>query len=105
MVEQGQLDLNAKHWWLVGREQEVTVLEQVVERAKLGSRELVFIEGPSGAGKASIVQYLSHGHKSLFGSGKFGANPNSPFCRHCQCLRRFCQMYLPKQDDERRSIE
>ena len=79
MLEQGPLDLNAKHWWLVGREREVAILEEVVERAKLGSRELVFIEGPSGAGKASIVQYLSHGHKSLFANGKFGANPNSPF--------------------------
>jgi predicted ATPase len=79
MFEQERLDLNAKHWWLFGREREVAVLEDVMERAKCGSRELVFIEGPTGTGKASIVQHLSHGRKSLFASGKFDSNRNSPF--------------------------
>ncbi|KAI2495274.1 histidine kinase [Fragilaria crotonensis] len=79
MFEQERLDLNAKHWWLFGREPEVAVLEEVMERAEGGSRELVFIEGPPGTGKASLVHHLSHGHKSLFASGKFVASPNSPF--------------------------
>ncbi|KAI2506493.1 histidine kinase [Fragilaria crotonensis] len=79
MLEHERLDLNAKHWWLFGRERELAILDGALERASSGSRELVFVAGPSGMGKASIAEYLNHGQKCLFARGKFDAIPNAPF--------------------------
>ena len=79
MTEHERLDLNAKHWWLFGRERELAILDGALERASSGSRELVFVAGPSGMGKASIAEYLNHGQKCLFTRGKFDAVPNAPF--------------------------
>ena len=43
---------------LLGRDSEIRLLQECVERVSLGSSELLFVSGPSGVGKSSLVESL-----------------------------------------------
>lgn len=59
---------------LYGRETELTILKNIVNKVKNGSKEIVFLQGVSGSGKSSIARALSQNiivSKGFFLESKF----------------------------------
>ncbi|KAI2494884.1 PhoQ sensor [Fragilaria crotonensis] len=60
---------------LLGRDAEIKLLQECVDRVSLGSSELLFVSGSSGVGKSSLVESLRQGmeesDKFYLVSGKF----------------------------------
>lgn len=59
----------------MGPDAEIKLLQECVERVSVGSSELIFVSGPSGVGKSSLVESLRHGMEEsdeyYLVSGKF----------------------------------
>jgi predicted ATPase/GAF domain-containing protein/HPt (histidine-containing phosphotransfer) domain-containing protein len=89
---------------IVGRDAEVEALIQAYGRASSGQPTLVFVAGPSGIGKSSLVREL-HKHivqqRGAFAAGKFDQlERNTPHAALVQALTRVCKQLLGEPDEQ-----
>ncbi|MGN7300317.1 ATP-binding protein [Ferdinandcohnia sp. SAFN-114] len=83
-----------------GREQESTLLDQMLQHTLNGHQQTVFISGQSGSGKTALVRHLknrSMGKKVLFLEGKFDQLPkNIPYAPFTQALKTWVRFIISK---------
>ncbi|PTL78247.1 AAA family ATPase [Vitiosangium sp. GDMCC 1.1324] len=87
---------------LYGRERELAQLEAALERVRAGPSETVFVSGPAGIGKSSLVQALRPrlGHAGWFLSGKFDQlQGNVPYAPWVDAFQGFIRGLLNEPAD------
>ena len=87
---------------LYGREKEFETLEQVYQRVKDGSREILFVSGCSGVGKTSFVQDFSRyirERNGTFSTGKFDQYKNNvPYTAFIQAFQTILKGLLSESE-------
>ena len=90
---------------LYGRDTELKVLRNALERAKESGRPagLVFVSGNSGTGKSTLIEHAFQGEEScIFGLGKFDQRRDpKPFAELFRCLSDMCQRLSQSQEKEK----
>ena len=88
---------------LYGREAEVLALQDVYQRAQMGTRQLALLHGVSGAGKTSLVGMLKPAlaqHSALYLSGKFDVlRQHIPFSAFSQAIHDLTRQIFANNPD------
>ncbi|WP_340024342.1 diguanylate cyclase [Paenibacillus sp. FSL K6-1096] len=89
---------------LVGREDELSLLEEALRSSVRANAELMLISGDAGAGKTALVHELHRSisrEQGLFAEGKFDQyNKNIPYSAILQAFRRLVRQLLDSPDEE-----
>ncbi|WP_407270151.1 AAA family ATPase [Radiobacillus sp. PE A8.2] len=97
----GEFAISAQFY---GREKEIKELYDIFQRAAFGATELVFINGPAGIGKTTLVQEQFKGliqNRAYFISGKFDqVRQNIPYQALVKAFKKVIQEILMKPNDQ-----
>lgn len=94
---------------LYGRDAELTMLEQALDRSIQDRVQLVLVAGEAGVGKTALVNELQatvSTRKGHFVQGKFEQyNKNIPYSAFVEALRVLLSQWLNSPDEERTSLQ
>jgi class 3 adenylate cyclase len=89
----------------VGRQQELTALQQALERARAGHGQVVALVGEAGQGKSRLVYEFVHAHQTqgwrVLETASVSYGKATPYFPIIDLLRRYCHI---EDHDDRRTI-
>jgi tetratricopeptide (TPR) repeat protein len=87
----------------VGRQQELTALQQALERAEAGQGQIVAVVGEAGVGKSRLIYEFVHSHHtqgwSVLESASVSYGKATPYFPVLDLLKRYC--HIDDHDDTR----